>query len=259
MALERMLLIGCGYLGLAVAARARSQGLRVMATTRTPARADELAKHQIEPIVMPALRAELLAPYVDADTAVVATFPPDGQSDQAVAPVARQASAAVYVSSTGVFGNTTGIIDDHTPPAPDSPRTQLRLDAEEHWRAAGATLLRSAAIYGPGRGQHQRVRDGSARIAGDGRHHICRIHVDDLALAVMRSVELKLGPENYVIADDEPAPQGDVVRYLAQRMGLPEPAFLVRLSDGEAMHLAKHVVGRLRSVARKIVRRENAR
>jgi nucleoside-diphosphate-sugar epimerase len=198
--------------------------LSITATTRTPERAQELLRHGIEPVLLAELSAEQLLPHVSADAALVATFPPDGKSDQATASIARAAFAAVYVSSTGVFGNTVGIIDDHTQPAPDSPRTQLRLAAERYWRDAGATILRAAAIYGPHRGQHQRVRDGSARIAGDGRHHICRIHVDDLALAVMRSLELRLGPEAYVVADDEPAPQGDVVRYLAQLLGVPEPA-----------------------------------
>jgi nucleoside-diphosphate-sugar epimerase len=223
MALERILLLGCGYLGFAVAAQARARGLAVRATTRNPGRTSELAAHEIEPLLVPDLRAEALAPHVDEHTAGVATFPPDGRSEQSAAQAARAACAAVYVSSTGVYGNTPGVIDDSTLPAPDSPRTQLRLDAEQFWRDAGATILRASAIYGPGRGQHQRVRDGSARIAGDGQHHICRIHVDDLAHAVLRSLECGLGPETYVIADDEPAPQGEVVRHLAQLLGVPVP------------------------------------
>jgi nucleoside-diphosphate-sugar epimerase len=84
-------------------------------------------------------------------------------------------------------------------------------------------VLRVAAIYGPGRGQHERIRSGSARIAGDGSHHVCRLHVTDLARALLRAAELRLGPRSYVIADDEPAPQGEVIRYLAQRLGLPTP------------------------------------
>jgi nucleoside-diphosphate-sugar epimerase len=223
MALERILLLGCGYLGFAVAAQAQARGLRVSGTTRSQARIHELEAHGIEPIVLPELRAEALASHLDRSTGLVATFPPDGRTDQSVAPVARGSHAAVYVSSTGVYGNTPGVIDDSTPPAPDSPRTQLRLDAEQFWREAGATILRASAIYGPGRGQHQRVRDGSARIAGTGEHHICRIHVDDLAQAVLRSLELRLGPQSYVIADDEPAPQGEVVRFLAQILGVPVP------------------------------------
>jgi nucleoside-diphosphate-sugar epimerase len=242
-ALQRLLILGCGYLGHAVAARARAQGLSVVATTRSAARATELTAAGIEPIVVSELRAELLAAHVDSGTAVVATFPPDGKSDALVAPLARHAFAAVYVSSTGVFGDSAGAIDDSTPPVPDSPRTALRLEAERTWRAEGATALRASAIYGPGRGMHERVRDGSARIAGDGKHHICRIHVDDLALAVMRSIECKLGPEAYIIADDEPAAQGDVVRYLAQLLGVPEPASVPLESVSETLRHDRRLDG----------------
>jgi nucleoside-diphosphate-sugar epimerase len=231
---RKVLIMGCGYVGLALAARLRGQGVDVLGTTRG-GRESELRAAGITPLSLaraaPSGRGvvdedsllELLAPHVDADTALVVTFPPDGATDMAVAELARRAGAAVYLSSTGVFGDRHGVIDDQSAPAPDSPRTTLRLRAEELWRANGATVLRVAAIYGPGRGMHVRVREGSARIAGDGRQFICRIHVDDLVTAIWRSVEQKLGPEAYVIADDEPAPQGDVVRYLAELLRVPVP------------------------------------
>jgi nucleoside-diphosphate-sugar epimerase len=77
---------------------------------------------------------------------------------------------------------------------------------------------------------HVRLRAGSARIVGDGANYVSRIHVDDLAEAVLRClVEAReqdqpgLRGASYVIADDTPAPQGEVVRYLAARLGLPVP------------------------------------
>jgi nucleoside-diphosphate-sugar epimerase len=222
--LARILLLGCGYTGLEVTRQARARGLDVQATTRNAQRSEALANAGAAPIVLAALDAESLAPHVDARTALIVSFPPDGHTDALCAPLAARAYASVYVSSTGVYGSTHGHIDDDTPVAPDSPRNELRVAAEQRWRSAGATVLRVAAIYGPGRGQHERVRSGSARIAGDGQHHVCRIHVEDLALALLRSAELRLGPQTYVVADDQPARQGDVVRYLAARLAVPCPA-----------------------------------
>jgi nucleoside-diphosphate-sugar epimerase len=221
--LVRVLLLGCGYTGLEVARQASARGLEVAATTRNAQRADELKSVGATPVVLAAMDAESLASHVDARTALIVSFPPDGHTDALCAALAARAYASVYVSSTGVYGSTHGHIDDDTPAAPDSPRNEQRVAAERLWRSAGATILRVAAIYGPGRGQQERVRSGSARIAGDGGHHVCRIHVEDLALALLRSVELRLGPQTYVVADDEPARQGDVVRYLAERLGVPCP------------------------------------
>lgn len=222
--LRRVLLLGCGYTGLWVARQARAQGLSVLATTRSPAHVAAIEQVGAQALFSPVLEPHALAVHIDDTTGLIVTFPPDGESDARLAPLARIAYAAAYVSSTGVYGNRHGRIDATTPVAPDSPRTELRLSAEEHWRTQGATILRAAAIYGPHRGQHERVQSGSARIAGDGRHHICRIHVEDLADALLRTVRLKLGPRSYVVADDLPAAQGDVIRYLAARLGVPVPA-----------------------------------
>lgn len=221
--LKRLLILGCGYTGLALVRAARELDLEVVATTRSLAHVAAIEQRGARALRLEREGTELLQRELTENTALVVTFPPDGSSDARWAPLAPRAYAAAYVSSSGVYGQRSGAIDDNTPPTPDSPRTQLRLEAERHWQAAGATVLRAAAIYGPGRGQHERVRSGSARIVGDGSHHICRIHVEDLARALLASVRLRLGPEAYVVADDLPAPQGEVVRFLSARLGVQVP------------------------------------
>ncbi|HEX6240192.1 MAG TPA: NAD-dependent epimerase/dehydratase family protein [Polyangiales bacterium] len=221
--MQRLLILGCGYTGLALARAAREASLEVLGTTRSTEHVAAIEGAGARALRLQGEGTEQLARELDARTALVVTFPPDGSSDARWAPLARHSYAAAYVSSSGVFGDQHGVIDDHTHPAPDSPRTEQRLAAEHAWRAAGATVLRAAAIYGPGRGQHERVRSGSARIVGDGSHHICRIHVEDLARALLAAVRLRLGPEAYLVADDLPAPQGEVVRFLAARLGVPVP------------------------------------
>lgn len=222
--LQRVFVLGCGYTGLELVRQARLRGLAVSATTRVAEHVPAIERAGARAVLLSQPDPEQLAGEIDAATGLVVTFPPDGHSDAHLAPLARRAYAAAYVSSSGVYGNTHGVIDDSTPAAPDSPRTAQRLAAEHSWQSAGATILRAAAIYGPGRGQHERVRSGSARIAGDGTHHICRIHVEDLAHALLQAIALRLGARTYVVADDRPAPQGEVIRHLAARLGVPVPA-----------------------------------
>ena len=222
--LERLLLLGCGYTGLELSRQARARGLSVLATTRSLARSEELEGAGAAALVLEAPTLAALAPYVDERTGLIVSFPPDGQTDALLAPLAQRAFASAYVSSTGVYGDRRGRIDDSTPVAPDAARNASRVEAERYWREHGACVLRVGAIYGPFRGQHERVRSGSARIAGDGSHYVCRLHVADLAAALLRAVERRLGPETYVVADDQPAPQGEVVRWLAQRLNVPVPA-----------------------------------
>jgi hypothetical protein len=222
--LQRIVLLGCGYTGLEVARQAGALGLKVLATTRARARSPELERAGAIPLVLETPSRAALLPHLDGNTALIVSFPPDGHSDAELAGLATHAFASAYVSSTGVYGDTRGRIDDSTPAAPDSPRNALRVSAEQAWLAHGACVLRVGAIYGPFRGQHERVRSGSARIAGDGSHFVCRLHVEDLAAALLRAVSLRLSRQTYVVADDQPAPQGEVVRWLAERLNVPVPA-----------------------------------
>src|SRR6516164_7542129 len=54
------LIVGCGYLGRLVAARWLEQGVRVYATTRSPHKAEELARLELEPVVCDVLDRESL-------------------------------------------------------------------------------------------------------------------------------------------------------------------------------------------------------
>jgi len=220
---RKLLLLGCGFLGQRVLRHARELGLPCTVTTRDAARAASLRQLGAEVLVQPQLSPSALRAAVDENTGILVSFPPDGRSDASCAPLAGLARSSVYVSSTGVYGKRSGRIDDSTPVAPDSARAEARLSAERAWRAEGACVLRAAAIYGPGSGMHTRLRAGSARIVGDGAGFVCRIHVDDLAALALACLRQQVARETFVVADDEPARQGDVVRYLAQRLGMAVP------------------------------------
>lgn len=226
--LTRLLLLGCGLLGarvlrLAQAAEDPRERFDCSVTTRDASRVGELTALGARVLVMPELSFDALAHEVTAGTGLIVSFPPDGHTDARCAKLAAFAHSTVYVSSTGVYGATSGSIDGSTPAAPDSERTRRRLEAEQAWRSQSATVLRAAAIYGPFSGMHTRLRAGSARIAGDGAGYVCRIHVEDLARLCLGCLTQRVGPETLLAADQEPAPQGEVVRYLAARLGMPVP------------------------------------
>lgn len=85
-----------------------------------------------------------------------------------------------------------------------------------------AAVLRVAGIYGPGRGLAARLAAGTYRIIGDGSAHVSRIHVDDLVEAIVRAGSGQLaGPVN--VADDDPAPIGELADLLAVRLGVALP------------------------------------
>lgn len=216
-------IIGAGYTGGRLAARLVAEGEHVIATRRA---ADATA------IAADLARPETLAGLVPADAIVVCTAPPGpdpaGEIEALVAATAR-ARRLVYVSSTGVYAPGGGAwVDESWPIAPATRAGKARAAAEaalagsELSRAGRTIALRVAGIHGPGRGLVERIRAGTYRIVGDGSAHVSRIHVDDLVEAIVRAgTSTVTGAVN--IADDDPAPIGEVADAVATHLGVPPP------------------------------------
>ncbi|HEU5020297.1 MAG TPA: hypothetical protein VFT60_00355 [Bryobacteraceae bacterium] len=130
----------------------------------------------------------------------------------------------VYISSTGVYGLQTNV-DEMTAAAPDNDKGRARL-AEEEWLAATGVptlILRSAAIYGPGRGIHMRLRTGALTGLPRGAGGVVsRIHVEDLAALLAAGVDSDLTGA-WPVADDRPAASSEVIRWYAARLGISLP------------------------------------
>jgi nucleoside-diphosphate-sugar epimerase len=202
---------------------AAQRGLSVVATVRSEARRAELQGEPAEVLAIPQLTAAI-GERAGPDTHVIVCFPAHEPTDAVVAPSLARAHSVTYISSTGVFGERRGRIDDTTPlPAANelSERTERLLRAEAHYRAAGATILRAAAIYGPERGLHVRMRRGEHRMPGDGSQMLSRIHVHDLAQIALAAAAVR--GETFVVGDAEPAPHAEVVRFICEAYGLPWP------------------------------------
>ncbi len=59
-------------------------------------------------------------------------------------------------------------------------------------------------------------------LVGDGRNHVSRVHVDDLAAVVLAALDSDLTGA-FPVADEEPCTSGDMARFCADLLGLPPP------------------------------------
>jgi nucleoside-diphosphate-sugar epimerase len=155
-------------------------------------------------------------------THAVVTFPPAGDTDLKLAALLAKARAISYLSTTGVYEDIEGEIDDTTPlPGAPSPKYAAVLAAEAAYRAVGGAVLRSPGIYGAERGIHVRLLRGDFKLSGDGSRYGSRIHVEDLAELLLASAQTP--GETFVVGDLEPCRQRDMVAWLCERLGLPFP------------------------------------
>lgn len=144
--------------------------------------------------------------------------------------VERKVSApprALLVSSTAVYGVSDGSwVDEDAPADPPTSTAVVLREVEDllHARLPGSAVLRLGGLYGRGRGTMvSAVRDGRAEIASD-PVHTNRIHRDDAARAIVHLCTRPAAPEPvYLGVDDEPAERGDVLRFIADELGVAHP------------------------------------
>jgi nucleoside-diphosphate-sugar epimerase len=235
-----VLIVGCGYLGRRVAGRLSEAGRRVLATTRSAARAEEFRAAGLVPIVCDVTDPATLGglPAVDTVIHAVGLDRSAGKSmhEVYVAGLANLLDGLppprrfVLVSSTSVYGQTSGeVVDEGSPtePAEESGRTVLEAERVLRGRFPEAIVLRFAGIYGPGR-LLRRVQSLQARepIAGDPERWLNLIHVEDGAAAVLAAAERGRPGGVYVVCDDRPVRRREFFTLLARELNAPPPVFV---------------------------------
>ena len=227
---RKLVLLGVGNTAEALLSICLEKYDSVYATTRDGEKASALQKRGIQPILLtPGAGADICSESLEvleeasASADVLASFPPDGSSDEKLSLSVSRARRIVYISSTGVYGASRGVVDLHTRVEPGPLVPMSRIDAERTWSNAGATILRAPALYGPAYGLHKRLMDGRFRLPGDGSRHSSRIHLHDLARIIYQVLSTELRRNTYPVGDKRPAPLREVVDWLCNRLSLPYP------------------------------------
>jgi hypothetical protein len=222
---NRLVLIGVGNAALAVNSLSSAYDTKY-GTTRQSNKVDQLRKIGLKPLLLDnPLSRKTLETLEEASSGshVVASFPPAQDDDERLSRAVRKASRVVYISSTGVYGGTAGIITEETPVESGNPAIEPRLHAEQTWRAVGAVVLRAPALYGPNYGLHLSLAAGTYKIPGDGSRFSSRIHLDDLAAIVLKALERAEPGSIYLVGDKNPSAQIEVVTWLCQRLKIELP------------------------------------
>ena len=135
-----------------------------------------------------------------------------------------------YLSATSVYGNHDGNwVDETSLTNPTSFNGKNRLNVENSWIEVSKTqnlpiqIFRLSGIYSNNFNILTRLKSGEARIINKKNHFFSRIHVDDIANILHKSLINFKNGEIYNISDDKPASNEEVIMYGIKLLGIKKP------------------------------------
>ncbi len=254
--MKRLLIIGCGDVGLRLIPLARAR-YRIYALTRDAAQCAALRALGVTPVIGDLDQPQSLSAIAGLAHDVVHLAPPPAQgvtdtrtAHLIAALVNRRRNKNirsslpqrfVYISTSGVYGDCGGaVVPETRPPRPQTARAQRRVDAERRLRAWGArsgvpvSILRVPGIYAADRLPIARLERGTPTLRDEDDGYVNHLHADDLARLVIAALNHAAPGRAYNAVDDLPQKMGDYFDLVADRHCLPRPP---RIARSEAARL----------------------
>ena len=234
---RHVFIAGCGYVGQRLALRLQAQ-YDVTSLVRSAERATELERAGVRALAIDLDRVRpgtTIPERLDLEAIVYLTPPPVlGESDLRLDRFLQLASVPphtfVYMSTTGVYGDTAGaVVDESSTVQPRTDRARRRISAEEMtrvWcneRRVRRVVLRVPGIYGPDRLPLERLRHFEPVVREREAGINNRIHVDDLVEACRCAIKNSEARGVYNVTDGRPLSSTTFINMVAKVAGLPTP------------------------------------
>lgn len=242
---ERLLVVGCGDVGMRVAALMRGR-VNLLALTSSANRVATLRASGITPLLGDLDDLVSIRRLSGLATRVIHLAPPPGSGagdprTLRLLRLLRQRAlpeSLVYGSTSGVYGDCQGqIATEIRAVSPDTERAKRRVVAESwvrHFgRATGvpSTILRIPGIYAldrVGGTPRDRLQKGTPVLQAADDVYTNHIHANDLAAACVAALWRGKSQRKYNVNDDSCLKMGDYFDLAADLMGLPRPPRLER-------------------------------
>ncbi len=241
----RVLILGCGYVGLQLGAELVRQGHEVFGVRRSW-RGEDAQTRGIHALTADVTQTEQLRALPGQFDWVVNTVSSSKggveayrqayvQGNRNLAEWLRSnpAKKFVYTSSTSVYGQEDGSqVKEESPTTPTAETAQVLVEAEKVILTAfenklfSPVILRVAGIYGPDRGHaFKQFLANEVKIPGRGERIMNMVHLEDLVAIIILALKNGRPGQIYNVVDDEPVAQVHFYRWLAETLGKWMPPF----------------------------------
>ena len=159
---------------------------------------------------------------------ILVSIPPENQKDIVVKNFSkflenRKLKWITYLSSTSVYGDHKGDwVTENSETKTTSLKGRARLEAENSWlslkinKNLPVQIFRLSGIYSNEKNILSRLKSGNAKLINKKKHFFSRIHVEDIACILFKSLSKFKSGEIYNLADDKPSSSEKIMSHGAK-------------------------------------------
>ena len=145
-----------------------------------------------------------------------------------------------YLSATSVYGDHKGEwVNEESVTKATSSNGVARLEAEKSWLSLGINknlpvqIFRLSGIYSNESNMLLRLKSGNVKLINKKNNFFSRIHVEDIANILFKSLSNFKSGEIYNISDDKPSSSEEVKIYGAKLLNIDKPK-MIEVEDIES-------------------------
>ena len=243
--IQRISILGCGWLGLPLGAALVQKGYEVKGSTTRPEKLEQIREQGIEPYLIKvgdAVEGPEKESFFDAGLLVL-NIPPGGRHNPEVEEQYPQKVKAImehihsgaieyliFVSSTSVYGDENREVTEADKLGPATPSARALVVIERYLallKRPQTTVLRMGGLVGGGR-QPGRFLAGKKDV-GNGEAPVNLVHLDDCIGVIEAVVKQNAWDETFNVCADQHPTRAAFYTAQAKKQGFEPPTF--RASD----------------------------
>ena len=163
---------------------------------------------------------------------ILVSIPPENQEDLVVKNFSKFLKTSkvkwiTYLSATNVYGDHKGEwVNENSKTNPISNKGVARLKAENSWiflekkNKLPVQIFRLSGIYSNEKNILVRLKSGDVKLINKKNHYFSRIHVDDIANILFKSLLKFKSGEIYNLSDDKPSSSKEITLYGAKLLDI---------------------------------------
>ena len=174
---------------------------------------------------------KLIIKLKEADHILV-SIPPENQEDLVVKNFSKflkysKVKWITYLSATSVYGDHKGEwVNESSKTNPISSKGIARLKAENSWASLEKNnklpvqIFRLSGIYSNEKNILVRLKSGDVKLINKRDHYFSRIHIDDIANILFKSLSKFKSGEIYNLSDDKPSSSEEITLFGAKMLNI---------------------------------------